>query len=176
MTTAADDAKTPTERALALTHQLIGAIPHNQALGMKLVHTARGTAILRLPYSGKLIGNPETGVIHGGVVTTLIDSCCGLATITAPDEPSRIVTLDLRIDYLRPATPGRDLIARAEVYKLTRTIAFLRAEAYEDDPHNLVAAASATFMFVRNARRKTAKPAPAPGGGGTGGAGEGAGA
>ncbi len=119
------------------------------------MHSARGMAILRLPYQDRLVGNPETGVLAGGVVTTLIDTACGLATITAPDEPSRIATLDLRIDYLRPATPGRDLYARAEVYKLTRNVAFLRAEAYEDDPRDLVATASGTFMFVRrNASKK----------------------
>ena len=146
----------PRDHALKLTEAFVGVIPHNAALGVELVHSARGMAILRLPYRPEIVGNPDTGTIHGGVVTTLIDSTCGLATITAPDEPSRIVTLDLRIDYLRPARPGRDLYARAEVYKLTKNVAFLRAEAYEDDPHDRVAAASATFMFVKNLKRKKA--------------------
>jgi acyl-coenzyme A thioesterase PaaI-like protein len=68
--------------------------------------------------------------------------------------------LSAAIDYLRPATPKRDLYARAEVYKLTRHVAFLRAEAYEDDPRDLVAAATGTFMFVRRnaARKGLAKP------------------
>ena len=104
--------------------------------------------ILRLPYSDKLVGNPEDGVLHGGVVTTLMDSVCGLAVITAPETPRRIVTLDLRIDYLRPATPHHDLFARAEVYKLARDIAFVRATAYQDDLQDLVASATGTFMFV----------------------------
>lgn len=138
-----------------LIRKYVGLIPHTAELGIETMHSARGMAILRLPYQDRLVGNPETGVLAGGVVTTLIDTACGLATITAPDEPSRIATLDLRIDYLRPATPGRDLYARAEVYKLTRNVAFLRAEAYEDDPRDLVATASGTFMFVRrNASKK----------------------
>ncbi len=126
----------------------IGVVPHVKELGIEMVHSAKGMAIMKLPYQARFAGNPETGVLHGGVVTTLIDTVCGLATITAPDKPSRIATLDLRIDYLRPATPGRDLFARAEVYKLTRNIAFLRAEAYESDPHDRVATASSTFMFL----------------------------
>lgn len=123
-------------------------IPHSGELGIEPVHAARGMAICKLPYQEHLVGDPETGVLHGGVVTTLIDTVCGFAGISAPEVPSRIATLDLRIDYLRPAKPGRDLFARAEVYKLTRQIAFLKAEAYEDDPHDLVASATATFMFT----------------------------
>jgi uncharacterized protein (TIGR00369 family) len=143
-----------------LIRQYVGIIPHVAELRMETVHAARGMAIMKLPYQERLVGNPETGVIHGGAVTTLIDTVCGLAVITAPDEPSRVATLDLRIDYLRPATPERDLYARAEVYKLTRHVAFLRAEAYEDDPRDLVAAATGTFMFVRRnaARKGLAKP------------------
>lgn len=143
-----------------LIRQYVGIIPHVAELGMEMVHSARGMAIMKLPYQDRLVGNSETGVIHGGAVTTLIDTVCGLAAITAPDEPSRIVTLDLRIDYLRPATPKRDLFARAEVYKLTRNVAFLRAEAYEDDPRDLVASAASTFMFVRRnaGKKEAAKP------------------
>lgn len=123
-------------------------IPHMAELNLEPVHATRGMAICKLPYQERLVGNPETGVLHGGVVTTLIDSVCGFAAISAPETPSPVATLDLRIDYLRPATPGRDLFARAEVYKLTRQIAFLKSEAYEDDPHDLVAAATGTFMYV----------------------------
>ncbi len=148
----------PITLAEELMRKYVGVIPHVAELGMSVIHAARGMAIMKLPYQDRLIGNPETGVIHGGVVTTLIDTVCGLATITAPDEPSRVATLDLRIDYLRPAAPKRDLFARAEVYKLTRNVAFLRAEAYEDDPRDLVASAASTFMFVRRNAGRKAKP------------------
>jgi uncharacterized protein (TIGR00369 family) len=145
-----------------LIRRYVGISPHIAELGIEMVHSARGMSIMKLPYHERLVGNPETGVVHGGAVTTLIDTACGLAAITAPDEPSRIVTLDLRIDYLRPATPLRDLFARAEVYKLTRNVAFLRAEAYEDDPRDLVASAAATFMFVRGTARRKGRGGAAP--------------
>jgi len=148
----------PITLAEELMRKYVGVIPHVAELGMTVIHAARGMAIMKLPYQERLIGNPETGVIHGGVVTTLIDTVCGLASITAPEEPSRVATLDLRIDYLRPATPKRDLFARAEVYKLTRNVAFLRAEAYEDDPRDLVASAASTFMFVQRNAGRRAKP------------------
>jgi uncharacterized protein (TIGR00369 family) len=136
------------ESAEEMMRRAVGVIPHVLELGMQVVHAARGMAIMSLPYQEHLIGNPETGVLHGGVITTLIDSACGLAAVSAPEVPRRVATLDLRIDYLRPATPRRMVFARAEVYKLARDIAFLRAEAYQDDAQDLVAAATGTFMFT----------------------------
>jgi uncharacterized protein (TIGR00369 family) len=144
------DAKPPS--AEEIMRIFVGIVPHVKELGIETVHTAKGMAIMKLPYQARLVGNPDSGVLHGGAVTTLIDTVCGLAAITAPAQPSRVATLDLRIDYLRPATPGRDLFARAEVYKLTRNVAFLRAEAYESDPHDRVATASSTFMFTGGGR------------------------
>ena len=92
-------------------------------------------------------------------MTTLLDSVCGMATMSARQPPERIVTLDLRIDYQRPATPELDLFARAEVTKMTRTIAFLSAVAYQDDPKDTVALATGTFMFVGSRRKRAGKGA-----------------
>lgn len=123
-------------------------IPHVGELGIELIEAADGRGLMRLPWRSDLVGNPETGVLHGGVVTTLIDSVCGLACLTALEKPQPIATLDLRIDYLRPATPKRDIFAAAEAYKVTRQVVFLRATAYQDGPDDLVAAAVGTFMLT----------------------------
>lgn len=133
-----------------------GATPHSQELGLEVVHSARGMALMRLPWHERLVGSPDELVLHGGVITTLLDSVCGMATMTAKQPPERIVTLDLRIDYQRPATPHVDVYARAEVTKTTRTIAFLNAVAYQDDPKDIVASAAGTFMFVGTRRKKSA--------------------
>jgi uncharacterized protein (TIGR00369 family) len=122
-------------------------IPHVAELGIELIEAGGGRGIMRLPWRENLVGNPETGVLHGGVVTTLIDSICGLACLTALDEPQPIVTLDLRIDYLRPATPKLDIFAAAETYKVTRQVVFTRATAYQEGPDDLVAASVGTFML-----------------------------
>ena len=134
-----------------------GSTPHSRELGLEVVHSARGMAIMRLPWHERLVGNPDEMVLHGGVVTTLLDSVCGMATMSARTPPERIVTLDLRIDYQRPATPELDLFARAEVTKMTRTIAFLSAVAYQDDPKDTVALATGTFMFVGRRRKNGGK-------------------
>jgi uncharacterized protein (TIGR00369 family) len=125
--------------------------PQNRALGTILVSVQ--PLLLRVPYRPELVGDPDTGVIAGGVVTTLLDSACGWATAAALTEPTSIATLDLRIDYMRPSAPGKDILATALCYKLTRSVAFVRAIAYDEDPSDPVAAAQAAFMLNSNAGR-----------------------
>jgi uncharacterized protein (TIGR00369 family) len=103
---------------------------------------------LGLPYDPRLVGDPDTGVLHGGAVTTLIDTVSGMTAMAAQGKLESVATLDLRIDYLRPAQAGLELLARADCYKLTRHIAFVRCRAYHAEaPDDLVAAASGAFML-----------------------------
>lgn len=126
--------------------------PQAKALGMQVVSVAPAL-VLKVPYRDELVGDPDTGVIAGGVVTTLLDFACGWATALALTEPTSIATLDLRIDYMRPSRPGRDIHATAYCYKLTRSVAFLRGVAYDEDPDDPVAAAQSAFMLDSNAGR-----------------------
>lgn len=129
-----------------------GRTPQVEALGIEELSTADGRASFRLRYSEGIIGDPQTGVIAGGAVTTLLDSVCGGAVISATGGRAT-ATLDLRIDYMRRARPGNDLIAEAHVYKLTHTIAFVRATAHDGDPSDPVAAAQAAFMVDSDSGR-----------------------
>ena len=128
---------------------LEGGIPHSNALGLALEELGDAHAVMRLPWAERLVGNPETGVLHGGVITTLMDTACGAAAMCALQDPVPFATLDLRIDYLRPATPRRELFARAECYRVTRSILFVRGVAYHEAPDDPVANATATFMLTR---------------------------
>lgn len=130
-----------------MSRQFLHLIPHAKAIGMEVVEVEPGIALIRLPYDPKLIGNPETGVVHGGVITTLIDNTCGLAVFSARGKALPLGTLDIRIDYLKPATPGEEIFARAECYKMTRQIAFVRATAFHGDPSDPIATCAATFML-----------------------------
>lgn len=121
-------------------------IPHSQVLGIQFVHGERGRATLMLPYKPELVGNRKTGVLHGGVITTLIDNASGLSIYSLLEQAEAIATLDLRIDYLRPATPGLPVYCMAECYRLGRQIAFTRATAYQEDNSQPVAYSVATFM------------------------------
>ena len=128
--------------------------PQARALGFSTLEIGNGVAILKVPYRPEIVGDPETGVIAGGVVTTLLDHASGQAVHAAMTSWTSIATLDLRIDYMRPAQPGRDVLARAHCYKLTRSVAFVRAVAYEDDPDDPIAAAQAAFMLDSSSGRK----------------------
>lgn len=128
--------------------------PQARALGFTTLEIGDAVAILKVPYRPEIVGDPETGVIAGGVMTTLLDHASGQAVHAALEAWTSIATLDLRIDYMRPAEPGRDVMARAHCYKVTRSVAFVRAVAYEDDPEDPVATAQATFMLDSSAGKK----------------------
>jgi uncharacterized protein (TIGR00369 family) len=123
-------------------------IPHCRELGVEVIDVQRepGSATMALDYDQRLIGDPETGILHGGAITTLIDTVCGMAVMASLKKLTSLATLDLRIDYLKPATPERRLFARAEVYKLTRNVAFTQATAYHD-PEDPIASCVGTFMI-----------------------------
>jgi uncharacterized protein (TIGR00369 family) len=135
------------ERLEALDALFVQGVPHNRELGLQLVEAGQGRATVVLPWDARLVGNPETGVLHGGAVTTLLDATCGVAVMLALDEVKRVATLDLRIDYLRPAAPGQPLRAEAECYKVTRQVAFVRALAHGGDRDDPVAHAAGTFIL-----------------------------
>src|SRR5882672_9484080 len=108
--------------------------PQAQALGFRFVSVEPGRGSIEVPWREDLVGDPDTGVIAGGVVTTLLDHTCGLAmSAAAGSEPFSTATLDLRIDYMRAAAPRAGVTAEAHCYKLTRTIGFVRAEAWDVD-------------------------------------------
>ncbi len=121
--------------------------PHALALGIETLSIGPEGSVLRAAFKPELIGDPDTGVIAGGVVTTLLDHACGQAVHSALRQFTSIATLDLPIDYMRPAQAGKDIFARAHCYKATRSVAFVRAVAYDDDPDDPVAAAQAAFML-----------------------------
>ena len=146
---------------LRVLEQVAQFVPHNRALGIRFVSLSEGKVTLALPYDPKIVGNPDTGVVHGGAITALLDGTCGVAVLAKLDEPISVATLDLRIDYLRPATPGKEVLARAECFRVTKQVAFVRCEAFHEGAEaDGVAVANGTFMLFRGSalgtrRRKT---------------------
>lgn len=122
------------------------AVPHNRALGVRVIETASGVAHTRLDYREDFLGDPDAGTWHTGPAVSLADGTCGLAAVLAMPKPEPIATLDLRMDYLRSGRAGLPLFARAECYHLTRRIAFLRATVHQGDIQSPTAICTATFM------------------------------
>ncbi len=131
------------ERVQAMTRWT----PQGRALGIEVTKFEGAKVWGRAPYKAELIGDPETGVIAGGVITTFLDQLSGMAAVLAMREPTTVATIDIRIDYMRGAIPGRDVLAEAHCYKIGRNVAFVRAIAYEDGPDNPIAQAAAAFML-----------------------------
>lgn len=128
-----------------IARQFIQAIPHARELGMEITKIQDGEAEITMPYDPRLIGDPETGVLHGGAVSALMDTCGGAAVMSHPAAPAGTATIDLRIDYMRAATPGQALVARATCHQITRNVAFVRAVALDDDTSRPVATATGAF-------------------------------
>jgi len=129
-------------------------VPQAAALGFQLVSIGESRGAIHVPWREDLVGDPDTQVIASGVVTSLLDHCCGLAITAAREQRQPTATLDLRIDYMRPAAGRAGITAEAHCYRMTRTIAFVRAQAWDTDPDDPIATAQAAFML---------QGAPAPG-------------
>lgn len=127
---------------------LDSANPWGKTMGFRPTRIERGKVWALQPYDEKLLGDPETGVIHGGVITTLLDNLSGMSCAVTMEEFRFVATLDLRIDYMRPADKGRDIIGEAECYHLTKSVAFTRAWAYHETRDKVIATAQGAFAIT----------------------------
>jgi uncharacterized protein (TIGR00369 family) len=134
---------------LKLANYMATRPPQALALGFELLSVGAGRGSIRVPWREDLVGDPDTGVIAGGVVTTLLDHLGGLAMHASSRDRIITATLDLRIDYMRAAAPRRDVIGEAHCYKLTRTIGFVRGQAYDESPDDPIATVQAAFAINR---------------------------
>lgn len=126
--------------------RFVSALRHCQVLGIE-VHDANAEGMtLRLPYSPQIVGDPQTGIIHGGALTSLMDTACGMATLCVLPEFEVCPTLDLRIDYMHPAEPHKTVFGFAQCYRVTSDVIFTRGFAYQDDPQQPIAHVVGTFM------------------------------
>lgn len=121
---------------------------HGRALGIRYAAHGDDWCELRLPYAESLIGDPARGVIASGPIVALLDMATSVAVWMKRGGFLPHATLDLRVDYLRPAAAGRAVIGRGECYRVTRSIAFVRGIAHDGDPEDLVANVAGTFMFT----------------------------
>ncbi|APC15256.1 thioesterase [Pseudomonas frederiksbergensis] len=126
--------------------RFLSALRHCQVLGLRVHSASHDGLTITLPYSPQIVGNPQTGVIHGGAITSLMDTACGMATLCVLPEFEVCPTLDLRIDYMHPAEPHKEVHGFAQCYRVTTDVIFTRGFAYQDDPEQPIAHVVGTFM------------------------------
>jgi uncharacterized protein (TIGR00369 family) len=129
--------------------ELARRIGHGRALGLEFKGAGDNWAELALPWREELVGVPETGVLASGAIVSLVDTASGTSVWVTLDRFTPIVTVDLRLDYLRPALQGETIVARCECVKVTRRIAFVRGVAHGGDESRPIALSAATFMINR---------------------------
>ncbi len=122
-------------------------VGHGQALGLEFRDAGPNWVELALPWKEQLVGVTETGILASGAIVSLLDTCGGAAVWQTLDKFLPSVTIDLRLDYLRPALKGETVIARCMVDKMTRQIAFVSGVAHTGDEDRPVARAVGTFML-----------------------------
>lgn len=133
--------------ALPPLDQMIPYAPFHKDLGIRYADHGRNWISLELAYDSSLDGYGEPGVVSGGAVFTLMDATSGMAVTVTRNALAPMATLDLRLDYLRPANAGETIRSRVECYKLTRRFGFTRGIAYNDDPNHPIAHASGIFII-----------------------------
>ena len=126
---------------------LMRSVGHGRALGLDYRASGEQWIELALPWREELVGVPESGILASGAIVSLIDTAGGASIWMALGKFQPIVTIDLRLDYLRPAIKGETVIARCECYKLTRAIGFVRGVAHGGDENRPIAQAMGTFML-----------------------------
>lgn len=128
--------------------RMMARLGHNAQIGLGYSAHGENWVSLELPWREDLVGDPETGILASGPVFTLMDMAASLSVWITTGAFRPQATLDMRVDYLRPAIPGNTVIGRGECYKLTKSIAFIRGEAHDGDPQRPLAHVAGTYIFT----------------------------
>ena len=125
---------------------------HGGLIGLGYVAHGDDWVDLSIDYDDRLIGDPASGVLASGPILALMDMAASMSIWIKARRFRAQATLDLRVDYLRPATPGRSVIGRGQCYRMTRSVAFVRGQAHDGDPDDPIAHVAGTFMFTDDAQ------------------------
>ena len=142
---------TADERQQRFFARFLGEVPHLGILGIRYDCHGGNWLQMTMPWSDDLLADPDHGILASGPIYTLMDTASGFAAILGRGAFEPHATLDLRLDYLRAPEHGATIIGRAECYRMTRQIAFVRGVAHDGDADKPIAHVAGTFMFTGQA-------------------------
>lgn len=135
------------------------AVPFNRELGLTLLTADDGKASLRFDFQEKLVGNFITHVLHGGVISAVLDVVGASAVMSTFDRENPLHglgTVDMRVDYLRPGA-GAYFIATGKVMRPGRILSAARMELVNDQ-NDLIAIGTAIYRVSRKAGETPPNP------------------
>lgn len=133
-----------------MCERYVDAVRHSRELGIEILEARDQSVRARLPWQEKLVGNPDTNMIHGGAIFAFLDQLGGLANALRVFPTFEITpTIDFRIDHLRAPTPGKAIIGEAECYRLSDHVAFVKLEAFAEGSDEPIATGLATYMRMQ---------------------------
>ena len=135
--------------------RFLETVTHSMNLGLEMVEVHEDRALVRMPWQEKLVGNPDTGVIHGGAVFALMDQAGGLANACVLYPNFEMTpTIDMRVDHLRAPESGETVTCDARCYRVSQHVLFVRMTVSgEHHPDELLATGLATYMRMKMPKR-----------------------
>ena len=112
--------------------RFVNVIPHTRELGLEVIGVVPPEVTMRLPWHDHLLGDTTRGLVHGGVLTMLLDTVCGSAVLCGLPSPEVCPTLDLRVDHYRPAVAGQPIMAWARVLAVTESVVFTEGTLWQE--------------------------------------------
>ncbi len=132
------------EEARAFAENTLHGLPFSKLIGMRLVDLRPDEAVIRIEMRDDL--RQPSGVLHGGVTATLIDTAMAFAVRTRLDKSEATATIDLTVHYLRPVTEGA-ITCTAKVVRAGKRIFTVSAEVHNDQS-KLIATGLSTYTRV----------------------------
>lgn len=127
-------------------------IPFNKFLGVKVNKIEKGICSLRIPYREELLGDKTRNTFHGGVISMLITTCGSFAVASMCNTGDKIVTVDTRVDYLKPAFQG-SLVAESRIRFVGNRIGSAHTTVFlETDPTSILSEGSSVYNIKRNSK------------------------
>lgn len=107
-------------------------VPFNRLLGLRAVEVTEGRCVLRLPVRPDFTGDPRRPALHGGVISSLIDTAGGAAAWSTLGDGESVSTVDLTVDFLEPGRPEGELLATAELLRKGNRVCHVRVSVTQD--------------------------------------------
>jgi len=118
--------------------------PFLEYIGAKLIYAENGKSQIKLSIQNHHL--QHIGLIHGGVISTLIDNTGWYAAQSNVNKKSTVVTMEMKINYLK-ASLDKNIIVNAEIKSQGRTTSFVVVEVI-DDQDKLLAYGTCTYSII----------------------------